>query len=239
MSKKNKINEYNLCDAPIPTPNIKNNEIKINNNIYYNCTECSSLIEILSINEYNNSIEFKCLNQNKKQIMSIKEYLEKYKKYINEKINNEKCDIHKNNKYISYCFDCNNHLCKDCLKNKKHIQHNKNYIIEVEPIKEELDIIKEIIKHYNNETEKLKNEKLEKIKELDIILNRKINNENKIKESNDNIINNNEKNELILNKDRYISEIIEIKKKYEYEIKERKKEYIIENKKIKNKYKLL
>ena len=60
-----------------------------------------------------------------------------------------------------------------------------------------IDIIKEIIKHYNNETEKLKNEKLEKIKELDIILNRKINNENKIKESNDNIINNNEKNELI------------------------------------------
>ena len=63
----NKQKEYNLCDAPIPSPNSQFNEIEINNNIYYNCTECSSLIEILSINEYNNIIEFKCLNQHKNE----------------------------------------------------------------------------------------------------------------------------------------------------------------------------
>ena len=152
--------------------------------------------------------------KNEKKIMTIKEYLEKYKKYNNKKINNDKCEIHNNNKYISYCFDCNNHLCKDCLKNRKHIHHNKNNIIEVEPIKEELDIIKEIIKYYKNEAERLKNEKLEKTKELEVILNKKINNENEIKERNNNINEKNEKNELLLNNNRYISDIKEIKKKY-------------------------
>ena len=69
MSKANinKIQEYNLCDAPIPTPNSEFEEIEINKNIYYNCTECPSLIEILSINEDNNIIEFKCLNQHKNE----------------------------------------------------------------------------------------------------------------------------------------------------------------------------
>ena len=35
----------------------------IDNNIFYNCKEYSSLIEILSINENKNIIEFKCLNK--------------------------------------------------------------------------------------------------------------------------------------------------------------------------------
>ena len=30
--------------------------------IYYNCTECSSSIEIISINEEESTIEFKCPN---------------------------------------------------------------------------------------------------------------------------------------------------------------------------------
>ena len=32
-------------------------------NIYYNCTECASLIEILLIKEENGFIEFQCLNK--------------------------------------------------------------------------------------------------------------------------------------------------------------------------------
>ena len=38
-------------------------EIKLNE-IYYNCNECSSPIEILYINEKANIIEFKCINNN-------------------------------------------------------------------------------------------------------------------------------------------------------------------------------
>ena len=42
---------------------------------FYNCSECSSLIEILSINEENNTIEFKCLNKGINIELSIEDYL--------------------------------------------------------------------------------------------------------------------------------------------------------------------
>ena len=51
----------NINDAPPATPEP---QIDIND-LYYNCSECPSLIEILSINEENNIIEFKCLNKDK------------------------------------------------------------------------------------------------------------------------------------------------------------------------------
>lgn len=64
-------------DSPPPTPTSKTKEYK---NIYYNCTQFSSLIEILSINEENNKIEFKCCNdEHEKQTMKIKIYLDKMK----------------------------------------------------------------------------------------------------------------------------------------------------------------
>ena len=36
---------------------------ELNGELYYSCSECSSLIEIISINEEKNTIEFNCLNQ--------------------------------------------------------------------------------------------------------------------------------------------------------------------------------
>ena len=116
-------------------------------NINYNCPECSSIIEILSINETSNIIEFKCLNKHNSKGMAINEYLEKMDFYRNKTINEDICKIHNvnNNKYISYCFDCNLHLCKECLSSKKHINHFKNSIFEIQPDITELDIIKEII----------------------------------------------------------------------------------------------
>ena len=86
------------------------------NNCLYNCSECSSNIEILSLDE--NSIKFKC-NNNHNIILEIKEYLNKMKHYNNIKTNCDKCDKHKN-EYLSYCFDCHIHLCKDCLKTREH-----------------------------------------------------------------------------------------------------------------------
>ena len=53
---------------------------------YYNCSECSSLIEILSINENDNTIEFNCLNKNKAIKISIEDYLKNMKKSTPEKI---------------------------------------------------------------------------------------------------------------------------------------------------------
>ena len=68
--------------------------------------------------------------------MIIKEYLKKMEK--NKIIRNENCEIH-NKEYIIYCFNCNKHLCKLCLKSKEHIKHNKsNIIVEIQPNKEDL-----------------------------------------------------------------------------------------------------
>ena len=118
----------------------------------YNCTECSSLIEILTIDDINNLIEFKCLNKKNnhgKKTMTIKEFLEKMKKYNSNTINQKKCELHKkSNEFISYCFDCNMHLCKQCLRTRVHINHIKNNLIEIQPMEEELNIINDVILDY-------------------------------------------------------------------------------------------
>ena len=238
MSKiyMNNIIEDNSKDELPPTPQP---EIEISD-IYYNCIDCSSFIEILSINEENNIIEFKCLNKEKnheKKIISIKEYLSKMENYRQKNIG-DRCKEHKNKKYVSYCCDCNIHLCEDCLKTRFHINHNKNNIIEIKPIKEELFIIEETIKDYNKKIENLRVEKINKEKEIVNNIKKKKENENKrIKEI---LKNNNEekKEELKINKEKYISDIEEIKRKYIQEIKERKDKYEKENNEINSKYKL-
>ena len=146
MENKKVGEENNLDVTPIETPRMVKN-----GDIYYNCNECSSLIEILSISEENNIIEFKCLNRqnnHNKKSLPIKKYLENMKKYNNKDSNGEICINHGNNKYISYCFDCNKHLCKKCLKGRAHINHVKNNIIEIEPDEKDLTIIKEVISYY-------------------------------------------------------------------------------------------
>ena len=85
------------------------------NEIYYNCTECSSPIEILSIDENECTIEFQCINNNHKKKMLINEYLSEMKKFNNNEINIDICITH-NLKYECYCLDCNVHLCKECLQ---------------------------------------------------------------------------------------------------------------------------
>ena len=115
-------------------------ELNDDNNIYYNCIKCKSLIEILSINEYDNTIEFKC--QNKDNIIKIKneEYLKNIEK--NKNINlKDICEIH-NNIYIIYCIDCKKQLCIKCLKSKNHIKHNKIIISELQPGEEDLKKLK-------------------------------------------------------------------------------------------------
>ena len=147
-NKKKKENEK-IKEKEIFNTNLIN--LNEENNFNYSCTECASPIEILLFDENNNEIEFKCQKHHLK--MKINEYLAKMKKYRDIKLNNDICQVHDNNKYISYCFDCNKHLCEECLKLKKHIYHYKIYIIEIKP---DIKILNEIEKIINKNKIKIK-----------------------------------------------------------------------------------
>ena len=121
------------------------NETMKLNEMYYNCTECSSPIEILYINEKTNIIEFKCITNNHIKRLLIKEYIQEMKKYNNKNINDDICIVDNHNKkYEFYCLDCKKHLCKECLKTRDHLNHNKKIIIQ--PNEKELNSIENVIK---------------------------------------------------------------------------------------------
>ena len=122
---------------------------QIKENIGYNCSECSSLIEILSIKEDN--LEFKCVsNENHCNTLKINNYLEKMKQYKDKKNLNDKCEKH-SKEYIVFCLVCKCHLCKECLKTRIHKKHQRVLIEEEEqPNKEELNIIKNKIEYYKD-----------------------------------------------------------------------------------------
>ena len=206
------------------------------NEIYYNCTECPSLIVILSIDERYNTIEFQCLNGHKRKI-EINEYINKMKEYNNKDINNDICLTYKK-KYEYYCRDCNIHLCKDCLLLRNHINHFKNIIIEIQPNKKELNIIENKIKSFEDKIGYLEKEKLKRTNKFKKIIN-KLNERKdlKLKDIKDKF----EKG-LKLNKEKYLNDINNIIKrllKNINEIKKRKYDYIKNQIQIENKYKLL
>ena len=155
----------NMNDAP----SLKTNKM------FYCCSECTSIIEILNIDdEY---IEFKCNNNHSIKI-GIREYLNKIKEYkdkniLNDIINNSKCDIHKE-EYYSYCFECNKHLCEKCLMTSEHSYHYKINIKEIKPKKEIIKEIKNLIKS-NKKKIKYLNDNKENIEiKLNDILNKNI-----------------------------------------------------------------
>ena len=215
-----------------PTPTGNETDTKV---INYDCTECSSLIEILSINEINNNIKFRCINAHNKEIL-IKEYL----KYIekNKDANRKgKCELH-NKKYKFYCFDCNRHICDGCIKLiKEHKKcHRQEYILYSQPKEEDLEKMRDKIEEYRIRIEKIRQEKK---KEIENIFNNNIMIEdNKLKYIN-NRNKEKEKDEIDENKEKYKKDIEEIKRRYEKEIKIRKSQYKIKNKNIKNKYKII
>ena len=69
-------------------------------------------------------------------------------------------------KYIIFCFDCNYHLYNECLKDRRHKNHSKNLIAEINPLKEELDIIKNFMNENKNKIKKLNFEKINRENEL-------------------------------------------------------------------------
>ena len=203
-------------------------------NCLYNCSECSSNIEIISLDE--NNIEFICNNKHNIKI-EIKEYLNKMKQYNKIKLNDDKCDVHKK-EYLSYCFDCNNHLCKDCLKTGNHKYHYKINIIEILPEDEILDKIRSLIQKNIIKINKLKKDKTKTEERLSNILNKNIEKIKSIKNENKEKNNKKEEDELKVNKREYESKIKKLKEEYDNKIKEIKNEenlQIKEEKDIKKK----
>ena len=147
------------------------------NNIYFNCSECPSTIEILSLNEQ--EIEFKCNNKHHVKT-PISDYINKMKKYNTLKLNYNICNMH-NKEYSSYCFDCNIHLCKDCIKSREHSYHYKIYLFEIIPTNKVLNDFENLINENKNFIINLNNEKIIKENKLKIILNNNINKINKKK----------------------------------------------------------
>ena len=74
------------------------NPIKLKE-IYYNCSKCSSPIEILSINEKTNIIKFRCITNNHRETLTIKEYITK-KKIPIQNLYNEDDEFDLDNKII-------------------------------------------------------------------------------------------------------------------------------------------
>ena len=238
MSKEKK-ERYDSNEAP-PATIGESPEEQLIKDCFSICPECSSSIEILSINENNNIIEFRCIKENKEYTMTIKEYINKIKEKEEKNIEElkDKCKIHNKNNEC-YCFDCNCHLCNECLKTRIHINHKKSNIIEIKPVEEELNIVNKVIEKYKDKLEKLIKEHSIRKKQIEKKLeNEKENEDKKLqKEREKNKIK--EGKELKKNNEKYLKDIDELRKEYENKIKLRKKEYEEENNKIYNKYKLM
>ena len=109
----------------------------------YSCTECSSDIEILDLDEKNNILSFKCPEHGEKTI-TIKEYLENMLKntflYIKCSICKKQKNEINNNESFKYCFNCKINICHKCIYN-----HEKNHIF-IETNKTNI----KCLKHPNN-----------------------------------------------------------------------------------------
>ena len=162
--------------------------------------------------------------------MTIQDYLEKMEKFRSKEVNKDKCTKHKK-PFVSYCFDCNSNLCENCLRDRIHFFHNKNNNIEIQPIKEELEIIEQIKKKYEKKIEMGNNKKIH--------YNYYLKKENLKKKEKIKTIKNEKKNELKKIQEEYKSEIFEINKKFENEKKLKLNELKIKEMKIINKYKLI
>ena len=205
----------------------------------------SSSIEIISIDENKGSIEFKYLEENpdEKKNMTLKDFFEKKDVYCKKAKKEDKCTKHSldsfcDNNYISYCFDCKIHLCKECLKSRIHINHKKNYLIEIQPTQEELILFDEVAQDYAVCIENLKQEKKNTIEGLKRSLEISKNEENNKLKKKIKINKYKEKKELQINNKKYLNDIEEIKKKYENEMRLRKNIFKLEKEKILKKYKL-
>ena len=211
--------ECSLC-------NKKKNEFK-DISIFSYCIKCDTIICSSCLKKH--------LETNKKNHHGINE-----RKYIIK--NNEKsirCLSHPIEKNIAFCLKCNTHICKECMKNHKHINHNKINLTEVLVTDEIKHMLNGIINIYKRRIEQLNKEK-EKMK-IELI-NEKENDKSKKENQTKNKIQEIQKElkkELAKNKKLLKDNIYKLKIKYENEVKLCISNFKILNKNINKKYEKL
>jgi len=106
---------------------------------------------------------------------------------------NNKCKIHFNQIYTSFCLFCKKNICFECKKSKDHKQHKRYDFIEIIPQESEIEQIKDFCSKLKNNLEIIEHETMREISELKntkeerLLIIDQINqqqNENKIKEIN-------------------------------------------------------
>ena len=183
---------YYSCDKCNNTPKIIYIDYR-KNEIQFNCDEHK--INTLKINDY-----LECLSENdicqncfKKKdnddcslfycfnckLIFCNKCANEHKKNNNHYlINNEDyniiCKKHTNEYYIGYCSTCKENICKECKKTRKHKEHQKFDYIEIEPRKEDFNVIYNFnckIENEINNCQKLELNSLneEKDKEIQLI----------------------------------------------------------------------
>jgi hypothetical protein len=132
----------------------------------YCCPYCTNLPEILSYNEGNGMIKFKC-KKHGEDSLDMEEYIDNMKKFVStsELYTKNKCSKHKNESFSHYCFTCQENLCPNCLKEfeKNHENHIKYNIESLRPNNNEILLIKNKIGIYLQK----KDEYMKIIKNLD------------------------------------------------------------------------
>ena len=129
----------------------------------YCCPSCTALPEILCYNQGKNTIKLNC-KKDGEITMKLSEYIEKMKNFesTSELKMKNKCIEHKQ-KYICFCQDCKQNLCKSCIVDPKHEKHIKYDIESLRPDKKELLFIKNHIEMLLQK----KNDLIRAIKSLD------------------------------------------------------------------------
>ena len=61
------------------------------------------------------------------------------------------CKKHLNKYYEAYCKNCKGNICKECKKTGIHYQHNKFDYIEIQPNKNDFEIINNFNKTLKNQ----------------------------------------------------------------------------------------
>ena len=211
-------NECSLCYK-------KQIEFK-NSPIFSYCTKCEAVVCSSCIDKH-----LKINLKNHKDLNA--EYI------IKNSEKSIKCLLHPKEKNFAFCLKCKTHICKECMKSKKHINHTKNNLIEfliTDKIKNMLNGIIDIYKKRIIQLNKEKKKKIEKFfnEKKDNIEKKQKLKKYKIKEIHKKLEKELKENEKLLNDSLY-----KLKLKYENEIKICKNNFNISNMNINKKYEKL